>query len=66
MGPLQERSHGTKSAMLGRKLHSATSKTKESHGGLAGVALFRSPTVYICVPAWLILCRVTGSHKEPI
>lgn len=63
---MQERSHGTKSAMLGRKLDSATSKTKESHGGLERVALVCESHCVTCVAAWLIFCHLTRLCKGTV
>ena len=59
-------SHGTKSDMLGRKLHSGTSKPKAGQGELVRVALFWESHYARCVPACVILYHVIGSCKGPI
>ena len=55
IGPLHDRSHGTKSHMLVSMFRSGTSKTKAGPGGLVRVALFCKSHCATCSPACVIL-----------
>ena len=56
--------HGTKLHMLGHKLHSETSKTKQLIPVHLDVPLFWKSHCATCVPACVILCSVTRSCKR--
>ena len=60
------RSHGTRSHILRRKLHSGTFKTKVGQGRLVRVAMVWKSHCATSVPACVIFYHVTASCKEPI
>ena len=64
--PCTIRSHGTRSHILRRKLHSGTFKTKVVQGRLVRVAMVWKSHCATSVPACVIFYHVTASCKEPI
>ena len=66
IGPLHDRSHGTKSHMLVSKLHSGTFKTMLLVPVHLDLPLFWKSHCRTCLPAYVILYQVTGSYKGPI